>query len=237
MRGAAAEAAALETDPASPWYAFARASHAAASTGPATWMPPPRKRALPRRPPGRARRSAWGIRGPVLDRGRPGRHSRGPAMGADGSGDRGRRWPGSRRSPAHLPRLHGRRCDFRTDRAARRGPQWVRARTRIRPGRRGISPWHTVEILLRLAPVLFDLGHRSRAAALLAEARSMLVFSPDGAGAQLARLDRIERRLAARPPQAFSPGAPLTEREAAVLRLLGGSLSLREIGQQARPVV
>ena len=30
MRGAAAEAAALETDPASPWYAFARASHAAA---------------------------------------------------------------------------------------------------------------------------------------------------------------------------------------------------------------
>ena len=59
----------------------------------------------------------------------------------------------------------------------------------------------------------------------------MLVFSPDGAGAQLARLDRIERRLAAR-PQTFSPGAPLTEREAAVLRLLGGSLSLREIGQQ-----
>jgi LuxR family transcriptional regulator, maltose regulon positive regulatory protein len=78
--------------------------------------------------------------------------------------------------------------------------------------------------------VLLDLGHRSRAAALLAEARSTLVSLPDGASAQFARLDRIERRLPGR-PQTIVLGAPVTEREAEVLRLLCGSLSLREIGQ------
>jgi LuxR family maltose regulon positive regulatory protein len=45
----------------------------------------------------------------------------------------------------------------------------------------------------------------------------------------LARLDRLERQLAAR-----SPEVPLTEREVAVLRLLGGTLSQREIGQELR---
>jgi LuxR family transcriptional regulator, maltose regulon positive regulatory protein len=101
-------------------------------------------------------------------------------------------------------------------------------------GRRGkdaISPWPTLELLLRFAPVLSDLGDRPRAVALLAEARSILVASPDGAEAQFARLDRIERRLAGR-PQSIVLSAPLTEREAAVLRLLRGSLSLREIGQE-----
>ena len=100
----------------------------------------------------------------------------------------------------------------------------------LRHGRHGVSPWHTVEIFLRLAPVLLDLGYRSRAAALLAEARSTLVSLPDGASAQFARLDRIERRLPGR-PHAIVLGAPVTEREAEVLRLLCGPLSLREIGQ------
>ncbi|MGH3194385.1 MAG: response regulator transcription factor [Streptosporangiaceae bacterium] len=40
-------------------------------------------------------------------------------------------------------------------------------------------------------------------------------------------LDRLEKGLAGRPP-----AVPLTEREVAVLRLLGGTLSLREIGQE-----
>jgi LuxR family transcriptional regulator, maltose regulon positive regulatory protein len=95
----------------------------------------------------------------------------------------------------------------------------------------GISPWATVEILLRLAPVQADLGDRLGAAALLAEARQVLTALPDGAEAQLARLGRLEHRLTARPPVAL-PAEPLTEREVAVLRLLRGTLSLREIGQQ-----
>jgi LuxR family maltose regulon positive regulatory protein len=79
--------------------------------------------------------------------------------------------------------------------------------------------------------VLADSGERPQAAALLAQARQVLTLSPDGADSQLARLDRVERRLAARPRDG-SPGGPLTEREATILRLLRGSLSLREIGQE-----
>jgi len=95
----------------------------------------------------------------------------------------------------------------------------------------GISPWATLEILLRLAPVMLDSGDRPGAARLLAEARQLLDSRPDGADAQVARLGRAERRLAG-PPPAVSPAVPLTEREAAVLGLLGGSLSQREIGRE-----
>jgi len=95
----------------------------------------------------------------------------------------------------------------------------------------GISPWATLEILLRLAPVMLDTGDRPGAADLLAEARQLLDSHPDGADAQLARLARAEQRLAGQPPDVPAAG-PLTEREIAVLRLLGGSLSLREIGQE-----
>jgi LuxR family maltose regulon positive regulatory protein len=102
-------------------------------------------------------------------------------------------------------------------------------RSRRRPP--GISPWATVEILLRLAPVLADLGDRPGGGALLDEARQLLTALPDGAEAQLARLGRLELRLTGR-PRVASPAEPLTEREVAVLRLLRGTLSLREIGQQ-----
>ena len=53
---------------------------------------------------------------------------------------------------------------------------------------------------------------------------------PDGADAQLARLAQLERRLAYRPVTA--PGEPITEREREVLRLLQGTLSLRDIGRE-----
>ena len=95
----------------------------------------------------------------------------------------------------------------------------------------GISPWFTVEILLRLAPVLLDTGERSRAAALLAEVRLVLESSPGGAGAQFARLGQVERRLAGEPRQ-VPVIEPLTDREVTVLRLLGGSLSMREIARE-----
>jgi LuxR family maltose regulon positive regulatory protein len=105
--------------------------------------------------------------------------------------------------------------------------------TALRPRRRwsGISPWPTVEILLRLAPVLLDLGDRPGAVALLGEVRQLLASLPDGARAQRSRLERLERLLAGQ-SRAASLADPLTEREVAVLRLLRGTLSLREMGRE-----
>ena len=96
----------------------------------------------------------------------------------------------------------------------------------------GLSPWPTLEALLRLAPLLLDIGDRHEAAALLDEARDILTALPGGADAQLARLEQLERRVATRTPQVISLADPLTEREMAVLRLLEGTLSLREIGKE-----
>jgi LuxR family maltose regulon positive regulatory protein len=95
----------------------------------------------------------------------------------------------------------------------------------------GINPWATVENLLRLAPVLQDLGNKPRAAALLAEAREVLASFPDGARVQLDRLERLERRLE-RPGPTGAAAKRLTPREEVVLRLLRGTLSLREIAQE-----
>jgi LuxR family maltose regulon positive regulatory protein len=94
----------------------------------------------------------------------------------------------------------------------------------------GLSPWPTVEIMFRLAPVLADLGDRAEAGTLLGETRQVLTAAPDGADAQLARLAQLERRVAYRPLTA--PGEPITEREREVLRLLQGTLSLRDIGRE-----
>ncbi len=93
------------------------------------------------------------------------------------------------------------------------------------------SPWPTLEILVRLAPVLSVLGDRPGATALTDQARLLLASAPDGADAQFARLDQLERQLAGPPPGSRSRG-PLTEREVNVLRLLRGTLSVREIGEQ-----
>ena len=102
---------------------------------------------------------------------------------------------------------------------------------RMRRSQPGLSPWATVEILVRLAPVLSALGDRPAAIALAQEARLLLASAPDGADAQLARVDRLERQLAG-PPPGMPSGGSLTERELAVLWLLRGTLSLREIGQE-----
>ncbi len=93
------------------------------------------------------------------------------------------------------------------------------------------SVWPTIDILLRLAPVLAELGDQPGAAALLGEAREVLTSFPDGAGAQLDRLERLERQLAAlRRPELLAQ--PLTKQERAVLQLLRGTLSNREIAQE-----
>jgi LuxR family maltose regulon positive regulatory protein len=95
----------------------------------------------------------------------------------------------------------------------------------------GLSPWPTLEATLWLARVQFDLGNRSEAAELADEARGLLTLLPDGTEALQARLAELDRRIARR-PRLVSLAEPLTEREVAVLRLLSGSLSLREIGQE-----
>ncbi len=102
---------------------------------------------------------------------------------------------------------------------------------RPRRGTPGISTWPTAEILLRLAPVLLDLGDRPGAAAHLDEVRQLLASSPDGAQAQRTRLERLDRLMAGG-SRAAAPADPLTEREVAVLRLLRGTLSLREVGHE-----
>jgi len=115
--------------------------------------------------------------------------------------------------------------------------QLLQARSELEPvleSRRrlfGISPWPTLELLLLLARVRLDLGDRAGAAELAAEAKDMLAALPDGTEALAARRAELERRIAGR-PRVVSLAEPLTEREVAVLRLLDSSLSLREIGQE-----
>jgi LuxR family maltose regulon positive regulatory protein len=72
---------------------------------------------------------------------------------------------------------------------------------------------------------------RATCEALVGQARTLLASFPEGAGAQQDRLARLERRLAGA-AQAAMPGKALTEREQEVLRLLQGTLSLQEIGQE-----
>jgi ATP/maltotriose-dependent transcriptional regulator MalT len=95
----------------------------------------------------------------------------------------------------------------------------------------GSSPWPTLKATLLLTQVLLDAGDRDGAAELASEAGEVLAAFPDGAEAQRARLAALEQRLAA-PPQDALLAEPLTERELAVLHLLAGTLSLREIGQE-----
>jgi len=103
----------------------------------------------------------------------------------------------------------------------------------LRAGRRcsGMSPWVVLDTMLRLAPVLYDLSDPAGAADLLGQARAVLASRPDGAKPQLIRAEQLALRLASRKrPQPLAE--PLTEREEEVLRLLRGTLSLREIGQE-----
>jgi len=105
--------------------------------------------------------------------------------------------------------------------------QALRSRRQITGG----SPWPTLKATLLLAQVQLDAGDQAAAVTLAAEARGMLTALPDGAGAQRAQLEALERQLAS-PRQPMPLAEPLTEREVAVLRLLGSPLSLREIGAE-----
>ncbi len=95
----------------------------------------------------------------------------------------------------------------------------------------GLSPWPTVEALIRLASVLCDQGDGTRAAALLAEARDVLIILPDGAETLNARLESLQHRLSGA-SGITALAEPLTGRETTVLRLLRGTLSRGEIARQ-----
>jgi len=94
----------------------------------------------------------------------------------------------------------------------------------------GTSPWAALEGMLALAQVLLDLGDSARAAEIIDDAQDVLILYPDDANALATRVERLRRRLA-RPPRADLVD-PLTDREVAVLRLLRGTLSQRQIGQE-----
>jgi LuxR family maltose regulon positive regulatory protein len=95
----------------------------------------------------------------------------------------------------------------------------------------GLGPWSTIVPTFILARIRLATGDAAGAAELADEAREVLTALPDGTGALQARLADLDRRIA-RPARETDTAEPLTEREMAVLRMLGGTLSLREIGQE-----
>jgi LuxR family maltose regulon positive regulatory protein len=95
----------------------------------------------------------------------------------------------------------------------------------------GLGPWSTIVPTLLLARIRLEAGDQAGAAELAEEAREVLAILPDGTEALQARLAELDRRIGGGNHDART-AEPLTEREAAVLRLLGGTLSLREIGNE-----
>jgi len=115
--------------------------------------------------------------------------------------------------------------------------QFDRARTELEPVlelRRktpGLGPWSTIVPTLLLARFRLETGDQAGAAELAAAAREVLTALPDGTEVLQARLAEIDRRIGGGNHEA-RPAEPLTGREVAVLHLLGGTLSLREIGHE-----
>jgi LuxR family maltose regulon positive regulatory protein len=95
----------------------------------------------------------------------------------------------------------------------------------------GLGPWSTIVPTLLLARIRLEAGDQAGAAELAEEAREVLTALPDGTEALQARLAELDRRIGGVNHEART-AEPLTEREVTVLRLLGGTLSLREIGNE-----
>ncbi len=96
----------------------------------------------------------------------------------------------------------------------------------------GLGPWSTLVPTFVLARIRLALGDIAGATELADEAREVLAELPDGTELLQARLADLDRRIAHPAPEVQHDAEPLTEREAAVLRMLGGTLSLREIGNE-----
>ena len=232
MRDAAAEAIVLELDPASPWHALARATYAAALywSGDLDAAAAEADRALSASASiGIIRMLAFSILSLVaVDQAKLTRAEQLARSARDILADADSGLAGAPQSSLAYTAVG---AVFAQRGLLTEARQEFERALQVRRSQSGISPWATVEVLIRLSPVLFGTGDRQEAVALAQEARLLLTSAPDGAGPQLARLDRLERRLAGR-PQGVPTGGPLTEREVTVLRLLRGTLSVREIGQE-----
>lgn len=95
----------------------------------------------------------------------------------------------------------------------------------------GVTPWVTVDAQLRLTAAMFEMGDRERAVALLEDTGDLLSTTPDGTEALRARLEHLAQRFA------IGEGGPelsalLTEQERRVLAQLPGALSRREIARE-----
>lgn len=231
MRDAAAEAVTFELDPASPWHAMARAIYAAALywSGDLDAAAARAEEALSAPAcVGIIRMLASAILSLVaLGQGKPAKAEQLARSACDILADTGSDLGAAPQSSLAYTAAGAVLAHRGLPREARR--EFERA-LRIRRGQPGISPWATVEIQIRLASVLAGTGDRRGAVALAEEARLLLTSAPDGTDALLARLDRLEQRLAAR-PRGVPAVDPLTDREVGVLRMLRGTLSIREIGE------
>ncbi len=229
MRDSAASAVELENDPGSPWYALARVALGAALylSGELDAAAAPLTEALASDASiAAARVAALSMLALVrVEQGQAGQAQEfvRAARQLVGDNDLGETQQGSVACTAAgaLYAEQGRTVEARKE---------FEHALRIRRRWFGISPWPALDTMFRLAPVLDDLGERSAAAAILGEARQLLTACPDGAEAQWARLHHLERRLV--PAVPVVAVEPLSEREVTVLRLLRGTLSLREIGQK-----
>jgi LuxR family maltose regulon positive regulatory protein len=232
MHDAAARAVALESDPESPWYSLARVSLGASLYflgEPGTAREMLESALMYVSPVARVRLLAYAFLCMLaLEEGRPRQaqvlaHAARDIEANQTYGLAGA--PQGSYAPMALGAVYA--AQGRPEDARREFERALQARRRLP----GLSPWVSMEISLRLAPVLQELGDAAEAAAVLSEARDVLTAFPDGAEAQLDRLERLEQRLG--PQGQAEPGtARLTRREVAVLRSLRGSLSLREIGDE-----
>jgi LuxR family maltose regulon positive regulatory protein len=93
----------------------------------------------------------------------------------------------------------------------------------------GTHPWSLVQLQLALAPVRLACGDRSGARKLLDRVRTILDAYPDS-GYLRKLLERQERALGRSSQRPVALGESLTDREAAVLTLLGTDLTQRQIG-------
>lgn len=230
MRESAASAVRLETDPTSPWYALARgalgyALYMAGEPEAATRVLEEAARNEVSLPLTRIVVSATLALIAVQD----GRLARACELVHDALGlagrDELRKTPSA--SLAHIAAGAVYAAQGQLDPARGELEQALRSRQGIA----GSSPWPTFVATLTLAQVVLDEGNRSRAERLAGAARDVLTELPDGAEAQRARLDALERRLAG-PRRVPALAEPLTEREAAVLRMFDGDQSLRKIAKE-----
>lgn len=229
MRASAAIAVDLETDPASPYYALARAElgYSLYLSGESAAAAGPLEEAVQSRPSlpiiAMFALSAAALAAVELDRLSRAEDLARDACALAARGDLGK---APQSALAHTAMGAALVARGRLEEARSELEQAFAHRTSI-----GLSTWPTLEATLWLARVRLDLGDRAGAGELADEAKGLLTLLPDGTEALRTRLAELDRRIAGR-PRLVSLVEPLTEREVAVLRLLGGSLSLREIGQE-----